>query len=448
MTVTTNVLQQVQVYNRSDLAYLQNAYCMIATTNKKFENFQNKIANLGSSTTIDLPPRFSSADGLVASFQAAVQRTYTLTCDQAANVSYGFTAQERIFNVDKDVDSYMDQFGKSATKTFGAKVEANIALNAVSGVPVYNVTNGQQVPTGALHTESGPTNFFGDGITAINSYQQLDQMIENFREMGIADDIKVYLPNVKVPPIIGSGLNQFAPMRNDEIANSWEIGEFAGVKYYRSNLLPSHVSGTVGNAASPSNQLTVVSTNDPTGANITQITCSGATNNDQNALLSGDLGQFVDGVSGQPNMRSLTFIGNNVTSQPVQLRVTTSSTGTNNVPANGSGNVTFNIAPALVSTAGPTQNINNNIVAGMKIQFVPSHKAGLIVCGNAFYLTMPRLPDQSPFATANEADPDSGISIRMTVGSQLGQNFAGTIKDATWAAYVVPEYSRRICFPL
>lgn len=448
MTYPNNILQTVQVYNRSDLAFLQNAYCMIATSNKKFENFQNKIANLGSSTTITLPYRFSTADGLVASWQPAVQRTYTLTCDQAANTSYGFTSQQLIFNVDKDVDSYMDLFGRAAIKSLGTKIETNVALNATSQTPVYNIVNGQQVATGAYHTESGPDKFFGDGITPINSYQQLQQFIENFRETGITDDVKVYLPNIRVPQIIGSGLNQFVPMRNDSIANSWEIGEFAGVKYYSSNLLPNHTAGNVGNAASPSNQLTVVSTNDPTGANITQITCSGATINDQNALLSGDLGQFVDGVSGQPNIRQLTFIGNSPTSQPVQLRVTTSSTGTNNVPANGSGNVTFNIATPLQSTPGATQNISSNIVAGMKIQFVPSHKAGLIVAGGGMFLTMPRLPDQAPFPTSNDYDEDSGCSIRMTVGAQFGQNFNGTVKDAVWAAYVIPEYSRRICFPL
>jgi hypothetical protein len=436
MAIDNNALVQVQTYNRSDLALLQNLYCFIGTSNGKFKNFQNEIANLGSSTTMDLPPRFTSADGLVASYQPAVQRTATITCDQATNTSYGFTAQERIFNVDKDVDSYMSVFGKSAAATLGSKIEANIAKNANSSVPVYNVVNGQQVATGALHTESGPTRFFGDGVTQINSYQQLDQMIENFLATGMASDIKVYLPNTKVPSIIGNGLNQFAPNRNNEIANSWEIGEFAGVRYYKSNLLPTHTAGTLGQAGTT---LTVTSTNDPTGANITQITCSGA-GTDADAIKSADLGQFLD-PSAALTVRQLTFIGNNLTDQPVQFRVTANA-------ASSGGNVTFNITPALQATAGANQNISKNIVAGMTLKFLPSHKCGVVIAGGANFISMPRLPDQSPFATANEADPDSGLSIRMTTGALLGQNFTGTIKDCTWGSLWVPEYTMRMAFPL
>jgi len=447
MTSTTNILQTVQVFNRANLARLQNSYCAIAMFNKKFKNFQNEIANLGSSTTFDLPPRFTVADGLVASFQPAVQIPYTLTCDQAANVSMGFTAQERIFNVDKEVDSYMSEFGDSAVVTLGAKIESNILLNAHSAVPVYTVVNGQQVPTGALHTESGPFKFFGDGATAINSYQQLEQMIQQFRVTGSPDKIWVILPNTYIPAIIGSGLNQFAMNRNNDLANSWEIGGFGTpiVRYYSSNLLPVHVSGNVGNAGGTSNQLTVISTNDPTGQNITQMTLSGATASDANAISQGDVFQFVDGVAGQTNLRCLTFYGGQLTNQRVQNRIT------NNAAADGSGHVVINLAVPFQSSGAINtynQGINANIVAGMKIAVMPSHQTGLLVAGDAAYLAMPRLPDQSPFATANEADPKSGAALRFTNGAQFGQNFQGSILDCTWGSGLPPFYCMRMLFPL
>lgn len=441
MAIPTNVLQQVQTYQRSNLALLENLNCFMNIANTRFKDFEKITANLGSVVTFDLPPRFVTAQGLVASFQPAVQRVLSLTCDQANNTSYSFTAQERIFNVEKDTESYMELFGRSAVAEMGAFIESNLALNANSHVPVNTVVQGQTVPTGALHTESGPFRFFGDGITPINSFQQLAQMIANFKNFGsVAQGIKVILPDVQVPPIVGTGLNQFVPKRNDEMAMSWQVGEFGTppVMYYQSNLMPTHNAGTVGNSAQT---LTVISTNDPTGANITQITFSGATANDANAIKSGDLLQFQDNVSGQVNLRYLTFIGHVISSQPVQIRATADAA------ADGSGHVVVSIAPALQSTAGGTQNINTNIIAGMQAKALPSHKCGLVIGGDALYIAMPRLPDQYPFPTAAEYDPDTGMSMRMTYGSLFGQNQMGMVHDSTWGSVLVPEYSMRLAFP-
>lgn len=442
MTLPTNVLQQVQTYQRSNLALLENLNCFMNVSNTRFKDFEKITANLGSVVTFDLPPRFTTAQGLVASFQAAQQRVLPLTCDQATNTSYAFTAQERIFNVEKDTESYMEIFGRSAVAEMGANIEANLALNANSHVPVNTVVNGQTVPTGALHTESGPFRFFGDANTPINSYQQLAQMIANYKNFGsVTQGIKVILPDVNIPAIVGTGLNQFAPNRNNDISMSWEVGEFGTppVMYYQSNLLPIHTAGNVGINGTT---LTIVSTNDPTGAAITQLNFSGAGTSDASAIKSGDLLQFQDGVSGKPNMRYLTFIGHVVSNQPVQVRATADAA------SDGGGLVTVNITPTLQSTSGGSQNINNNIVAGMTVKALPSHKCGLVIGGDAFYLAMPRLPDQFPYPTSAEYDADTGVSMRMTYGSLFGQNQMGMIHDATWGSVLVPEYSMRIAFPV
>ena len=442
MALPTNVLQQVQTYQRSNLALLENLNCFMNIANTRFKDFEKITANLGSVVTFDLPPRFTTAQGLVASFQPANQRVLSLTCDQATNTSYAFTAQERIFNVEKDTESYMELYGRSAVAEMGANIEINLALNANSSVPVNTIVNAQTVPTGALHTESGPFRFFGDGLTSINSFQQLAQMIANFKNFGsVQQGIKVILPDVNIPPIVGTGLNQFAPNRNNEISMSWEVGEFGTppVMYYQSNLLPVQIAGNVGNNGTT---LTVLSTNDATGAAISQITFSGAGTSDANAIKSGDLIQFQDNVSGQPNLRYLTFIGHTVSAQPVQVRATSDAA------SDGAGHVVINITPTLQSTSGGTQNINANIVAGMQVKVLPNHKCGLVIGGDALYISMPRLPDQYPFPPAAEYDPDTGVSMRMTYGSLFGQNQMGMIHDATWGSVLVPEYSMRIAFPV
>ena len=430
----TNILQQVQTYQRSGLALLQNLCCHISTANTKFKDFDKIQANLGSTVTFDLPPRFTTTAGLVAAFQPAVQRVQTLACDQANNTSFAVTSQQRIFNLEKGEEDYMRVFGKSAIAELAALVEGNIALNWASGVV-------SQLD-GSTNTFSGPYRYYGNGTTALSSYQQLAQAIMFFKNYGaVSEGIKVYLPDTVIPSVVGNGLNQFVPHRNDEIAMSWEVGDFGTplANYYQSNLMPIHVSGDTG-----VNQqtLTVVSTNDPTGQNVTQITVSGATASDANAVFSGDLFSFQDGVSGQPNMRYLTFIGHFPSANAVQFRATA------NAAANAGGVVTINIYPALNWAGGQNQNVNNPIVAGMQILGLPSHRCGGILGGDAFYLAMPQLPEQSPYDTANEYDDVTGASMRLTYGSLFGQNQTGMIYDETHGSVIVPEYSLRYIIPL
>lgn len=387
-----------------------------------------------STVTFDLPPRFTTTAGLVAAWQSAVQRVLQLTCDQANNTSFAVTAQQRIFNLEKGEESYMQIFGKSAIAEIAAQVEGNVALNWASAVV-------SQLD-GTTNTFSGPYRFFGSGSTAITSFQQLAQAIMFFKNYGsVAEGIKVYLPDTIIPSVVGNGLNQFVPHRNDEIANSWEVGDFGTplVNYYQSNLMPIHVSGDTG-----VNQqtLTVVSVNDPTGQNVTQITVSGATASDASAVFAGDLFQFQDGVSGQPNMRYLTFIGHFPSANPVQFRATA------NAVANSSGVVTINITPALNWAGGQNQNVNNPIVAGMQILGLPSHRCGGILGGDAFFMAMPQLPEQDPYPTANEYDETTHASLRLTYGSLFGQNQTGMIYDETHGSVMVPEYTMRYVIPL
>lgn len=429
-----NILQQVQTYQRSSLGLLLNLCAHISTANTRFKDFDEIQANLGSTVTFDLPPRFTTTAGLVASFEPAVQRVLQLVADQSNNTSFAVTSQQRIFNLEKGEEDYMRVFGKSAIAELANLVEANIALNWDSGVV-------SQLD-GTTNTFSGPYRFFGDGSTAISSYQQLAQAVMLFKNYGaVAEGMKIYLPDTVIPAIVGNGLNQFVPNRNDDIAMSWEVGDFGTplVKYYQSNLMPIHVSGNTGVNAQT---LTVISTNDPTGQNVTQITLSGASTSDANAVFAGDLFQFQDGVSGQPNMRYLTFIGHNPSANPVQVRATA------NAASNGSGNVTISITPALNWAGGANQNLNNPIVAGMKLLTYPSHRCGGILGGEALFMAMPQLPEQSPYDTANEYDPETGASLRLTYGSLFGQNQTGMIYDEVHGSVIVPEYSMRFMVPL
>ena len=415
MALPVNVLQTVQTYQDSALAYLVNSFAMVNLANKKFKDFENLEANLGSTVAFDLPPRYMTQNTLVANFQDSQQRVQTLTVDQAVNTAYAFSNQQFVFNV----RTYMEKFGKSAVLEVGSQVEANVALNA----------------------EKNTFRFYGNGVTAINSFNQLAEALAFFRNFGAAKDFtRGILPDINVPAIVASGLNQFVTNRNNDIAMSWELGDFSKCDWYQSNLLPVHTSGT---CAENQDVLTLVSTNDPTGANVTQLTFSGAlVHNDANAIKAYDLFQFQDGVAGQPNLRYLTFIGHKVSANPVQFAVTTDAASDN------TGAVTVTLLQPLCWAQIQNQNLNHQLAAGMQVIGVPSHRCGLIYSGNALFLAMPKLPEEIPFPTANKMDNDSGVSMRMYYGSLFGQNQRGFVHDIIWGSTLVPEYSMRLCFPV
>ncbi len=440
MAVPVNVLQTVQTYQKAELAWLLNSFVMINKSNKKFKNFNDLTANLGDTVTFDTTPRYISYAGLQITEQPSTQRVQSLVCSQAANVSAAYTDQQFIFNV----RDYMDRFGMAAVKELGSLIESDILRNFVSGV---RVNDPQNANFGTTQVHSGPFRFYGDGVTPINSYTQLAQAVANFEDFGAATyDMMGVLPVANIPAIVGTGLNQFAMNRNNDIAMSWELGRFANTDWYESNLLPTHVSGTIGNTAAPNNVMTVVSTNSPAGTNVTTITFTEPTaGTDANAIKAGDLFQFNDGISGKPNLRFLTFIGHNVSQQPVQFRATADA-------ATVAGTVTVSIETingvGLVWAANANQNLNNAITAGMTVTPIPSHRAGCLMSGNQFYMAMPRLPDESPFTTSNMVDPDSGASIRHYFGSQFGLNNRSYVRDSVWGSTLVAENAMRLIFPL
>ncbi len=228
--------------------------------------------------------------------------------------------------------------------------------------------------------------------------------------------------------------------RGNKEAMSWEIGKFSNADWFQSNLLKTHTAGSEGVFGST---LTVVSTTLNSDGGVIAITFSGCHGaSDAASVLAFDKFQFSDGVSGQPNMRFLTFIGHEVSQSPVQFAATANAASTSG------SQVTVSINPPLQAAQGQNQNINNPIVAGMQVTVLPSHRCGLIIAGDPLFLAMPKLPGQEPFPTSVVQDPDSGASIRQYWGTLFGQNQQGMIHDAIWGSTLVPEYSMMVALPL
>jgi len=416
MPLPNNILQNVQTYNKADLAYLQNINCFVSTANTKYRDFQKaNPANLGDTITFDKPPRFIANDGLVVSFQGVEQRVQSLVVDKSKNVGIDVSAQQLIFNL----EDYMNRFGKGAVEELGAEIESDVATVC----------------------ETAPYRFYGNGVTPISSFGQLGSMLAFFRNFGSAKyGTKVYMSDIAIPDIITSGANQFVPQSNEEMRNSWELGSFNKAMWYTSNLLPEHIAGSEGQAGVT---LTVVSVTQNADGGITAITFSGCSAaSDADSVKIYDRFQFQDNVSGFNNIRFRTFTGHKPSSCPVQFKATANAAST------GGSQVTVSIDPVLQATVGKNQNITQQIVAGMQVKALPSHRVGMVQSGDQFYVAIPPLPDCDPFMTSVEQDPDTGVALRMYTGAQFGQNLYGTVHDAIWGKTQVSDNAMAIIFPL
>ena len=423
-----NYLNQVQTYQMSELAFLQNTYAQIANYNKKYKNFEKLTGNLGSSVTYDVQPKFSTSTSLIANFQTSAQQVRTLTVDQSWNTSYQFTSEQFVFNV-KD---YMEKFGKTAAVELGSKVESYISSKATTSI--YR--------------------FFGNGAAAISSYGQLASAVALLHNIGAPrGSVKAFIPDVCVPSIVTTGLQQFVLDRNEKAANSWELGSFGGVDWFSSNLLDSHQAGYGGVNGTV---LTVTGVTRQTDGAITSLTCStGGLSSTTGFLLAGDALRFNDGVAGQPDIRFFTYNGQITSASPVQLVCTAAANSTSN-------SVTFSFAPALYDTwsvtagTNPTwyadnlknQNVSQTIANGMQLSIAKSHVVGYLMAGDAGFLSTPRLPDQVPFPTSNLVDPDTGLSFRKYYGAKFGLNQMGFVNDIIAGVDIVPEYCLKILFPI
>lgn len=413
----SNVLVAVETFNPAMIASLSNMNPWIGEANKYFDDFPKKEPkNLGDTINLRLPTRMSAQAGLVVTNNVPViQRPLPLTINQSANVSYGFTNQERVFNLSQE--DFMQEFGTAAAEELGDQIGAYVSTMAI--LKTYR--------------------FYGDGVTPFTSYQQYAQMLANFRNFGAPPgEIKCFIDDLSNPAVVGSGLNQFVPRRNEEIANSWSIGNFNGADFFTTNILAIQYAGVIGNEGII---LTITDISDDG----TQLTLSGAPHSESQAVKSGDL--FTLDYNGAAGLKYLTFRGHLVSGQKVQVRATADAA------SDGSGNITISIDPPLIYDAtglDPNRNINLDIAttSGILVKGVPSHRAGLVNAGNTLFLGMPRLEEEIPYPTAVEFDPDSKCSLRTYYGSKFQQNFKGITHDCIYDATSQGEYNMRVIYTL
>lgn len=417
MTVN-NQFVDVSLYLKPGLAALRSFSCAVRRVNKKFDNFQDIEYQLGKTVTYRLNSRFRAQNSLVVNFEGVQDRFESLTVDTPFSVPMSFTAQDLLFNVKDEFangKTFMDKYGTMAIRELATNLEHFFLQCA----------------------EDGPYRWYGDGVTDITSYTQLAQAQADDHEYGhTTSTYDVYLPNRKVPTIVASGLNQFVLKRNEEISAQWMIGDCGDMTFMRTNLLPIHTSGTVGN----SNQtLTLVSNVVSPDGQTSTLTFSGATANDANAIKKYDK-MYFQRTTG---LRYVTFIGHFPTDLTVQMKVL------NDAAADNTGTVVVQVQPALISDpTSRNQSVNIAPVAGMTAKILPSHQCSLMTPPEAFLGALPKLYPERPFDSGSMTDEDTGASLRFSSGAVLGQNQRGSYFQCLAGRKLIPEYGFGLVFTL
>ncbi|MGN6347094.1 MAG: hypothetical protein ACTHME_05265, partial [Candidatus Nitrosocosmicus sp.] len=250
---------------------------------------------MGSVITYDTPPlAYANAGLVVNSFDSVQQKVESLVVggydssgapleggsyDQygnlnAANCNFALSAQQILFNIDNN--DYRKILEESQMVELGSVIERSI-LNRF-------INDTYRFYTAGVDGTSKQ-------VLPINSFSQLAYAESKFKDYGCPakGGYEAFLPNMAVSSIISTGQNKFTPVANDMRFNSWEIGMFDTFNYNKSNLLPIHVAGSLGQTQAT---LTITSFTTDSDGGISQLVCSGA-GAVTGAALKGDLGYFL-----------------------------------------------------------------------------------------------------------------------------------------------------------
>jgi hypothetical protein len=442
----SNTLVAVETYNVSGLEPLKNSKAFIYNSNMRFKDFNtttlnhdsrsygagiginsNQLANRGPSFTYDLPPRavavqnFGSLNA-TAIANSLVQYKRTVTVNRSAITNYSWSDNEFVLNL----TDYMPKFITPAINGIGSIVEKDVATTALTNT--YRL--------------------YGDGTTAINSFQQIATAAAKYRNFGSTGNrLHLYLPSVIVPSIIEQGLGQFVINRNEDISKDWFFGSFAGIDIFTSDVLPvSNVPALTAGATLTLVSSTYVSFDQST---LTfNVTGSGSYDNVTNFLQPGQIIKFGDNVGvGNGNvLRFLTFQDYTQSASAVTCNVTA------NASTNGSAQITVTVSPGLLFDTGTPAvnqdaNLNQPLVANMVASVVPSHVCAVMTDPDAIMLATPRLNNLSPFHSSSITDPDTGLSLRTYYGSVFQQGSTSLVNDVLYGFDGTPQYMMRLAIP-
>jgi len=436
-----NVLISVQGYVTDEaLPALDNALVVTRSFDGQFKNWDKPetYGTRGDSFQIKKQTRFSVQD--------------TLNFDPVTSGAF----QEQYMNVTADKEALVNY---AATDMQLATFEPKSLMMTNKASAITTLSN--QIEQDSARTAAlGGYRFFGNPIIQPGQLQSVGEVtnsVARMRSFGGMGEAHYIMPLDVAAQVIQSGLQQFAPKRNDEIADEGEIGYLGGVdrvRFLQSTLLPIHTAGTMTTTDVAINQGTgftidsvVVVAPGATAPNgTTTFTLSGVTTGA--TIVENDMIQITPQAGSAP-LRYLNYYAHDTLSlNPIQGRVTVGDT------ADGGGNITFTIEPALIFDASGVdvnRNLSRDIItggAGDKLVVTESHRAGAFFFTPFIKFVNPKLPSTDPFTSVSEVTDDSAISLRCYHGYVFGANTTQFVHDSLYGYGVAPEGVTRLVYPV
>jgi hypothetical protein len=405
-----NNFKVVDLIGNNVLARLVNNLVMVATANRDWQSpwGANAEYKVGDTVRIRKPVYYTVASGAPLDLQAIEERQTTLTIDYQKHVDVSLTSVEvQRFLQDPETNVY-----EGAAQALANQMDYDIITAGLNKIYRYVGTP-------------------GSGIT---SFSVPNAAITEQRKYAVVNSEYMCFNNSDAGTLRNALQNSFNVPFNTDISQRAILGNFGGHDIYEDQNMQMHTTGSM--AGTP-----LVDGADQDGSS---INLKGFTNSAAGVLKKGDIISFagVYGVNPVNRMQVGTGSGN-----LARFVVTDAS-----VSADGSGDATVNIEPAIV-TSGPYQNVtaspaDNAAVtcAGVTVNgTAATYSNNFVYSRDAFTLACVPGPVMmgAPYCKVF-TDSDTGISLRVTV-TYTPQSDSDIIRfDTFYGTTCFPEYATRI----
>lgn len=350
-------------------------------SNQVYRQYEKEFTGgQGSTVSIRKPVKFVTSDGATRVNQDVEEKTTSIVVDQRKHVSWNFSTQDLTLSIEEYSKRYIQPAVITLAQTMDAK-----------GYDLYKaVWNAVGTPG------TTPSNFASVAATA----QRLD-------EMAVPPASRSVVLNPAAAYAIAGNQTTLAAW-DGKVKSAYEaatLGPIANLMTYSSQNIKNHTVGTKAGTPLVNGAAQNVTYANSTGNNTQTIITDGWTASSA-VLKAGDIITFANtfAVNPVPQETSKTVLP--YLQQFVVI---------NDVTADGTGNATLTISPAII-TSGPYQTVSA----------APADNAAITVLGtastaypqnmafhtNAFALvTVPlEMPDGAAFKARENAD---GLSIRV-----------------------------------
>lgn len=396
-----NTLLTPLMITREALRVLHQKLNFVARVERQYDDrFAQRGAKIGTTLNIRKPPRYTTSTGPNLSIQDSTETYVPLTVNTQRHVDLSFSSVE----LTMQIDDFSKRFIEPAMTQLAASIE-NDALSMYKDI--WSQVGSPTAPTNALRPFLQAKKRMDDNLTPANDERHI--ILNTDSEVEVVDALK--------------GLFQ----SSERIREQYEggtMGLAAGFEWQQNTLLPNQITGTLGGTP-------LVNGATQTGSSLVTDGWTAG----QTVLKKGDI-FTIQGIYGV----------HRETRQPfgyLQQFVATAD-----VTADGSGNATIPISPAITTT-GPFQTVSVSPADNAPITPAgvasTAYGVNLAFHKEAFTFATADLEDVSAYGAWGARAVQDGISMRLARQYAIGTDTVPTRIDVLYGfATLYPELACRV----